>query len=137
MTGDADLDFVIEAGPRAFTPDLPVHLRLEIAKSSVLGPYREACRQFAQSQVALMHKEIAALSEENRRIEQSQEFMATNGLGYPYYRKPVSVHYLFEELYGYGCWQDEGFVEDFLKHHPGLRIRTTRGTRGQEYAGKG
>jgi hypothetical protein len=135
-TGDAVLDFVIEAGPRALTPDVPLEVRLEIAKLDPDGPYRIAVRELSQDRVAHMHRLIDLVSQDNRRIEATQEFKACNGLGYPWYTKPVEVHHYFEALYGTGCWQDEDFVEDFLKHHPGLRIKVTRGTKGQQYVGQ-
>jgi len=132
-TGDAGLDFIIDAGPRAFTPELPIELRLEIAKLDSDGPVIAAMRKLSRDRVAHMHRLIDLVSQDNRRIEATEEFKATNGLGYPWYRKPAEVHHYFEALYGQGCWEDEAFVNDFLKHHPGLRIRVTRGTRGQQY----
>lgn len=135
-TGHAALDFVLEAGPRAFSLDLPIEMRLEIAKLDPEGPYRMALRELSQSRVAHLHHLIDLLSADNRRIEATEEFKACDGLGYPWYRKPAEVHDYFEALYGVGCWQDEDFVNDFLKHHPGLRIKVTRGTRGQQYVGR-
>lgn len=135
---EKEVEAVVGLGPRGLSADVPKHVRLAIAKSSALGAYKDACLLLAQNQVALMHSEIREIERQNRKIEASQEFKASNGLGYPYYRKPVLVHYFFEEIYGEGCWKDEDFVEDFLKHHPGLRIKVTRGTKGQEYVnGKG
>jgi hypothetical protein len=132
-TGDAALDFALEAGPRALTPDLPHEVRFEIGKLDPAGPYMCAVRAFSQDRIAHLHHLIDLVSAENRRIEATEEFKASNGLGYPWYRKPVELHYLFEAEYGIGCWEDENFVEDVLKHHPGLRINVRRGTRGQEY----
>lgn len=137
MTGDAVTDFVLEAGPRTFGPDLPLHVREEIAKSPALGWYRRALRIMKQEAVAQMHASIARTAAENRQIENSQEFKATNGLGYPEMRIPVDVWFQMEDIWGAGCWKDDGFRQDFLKNHPELRIKVTRGTRGQEYAGGG
>jgi hypothetical protein len=131
------LGFALEAGPRAFTPDLTQALRLEIAKAGKHGPYMDALLCLAQHQVALIHAAIAAVSADNRRIEATEEFKAANGLGCPWYRKPQLLHDFFEAIYGDGCWQDKDFVEDVLKHHPGLRIKVTRGTRGQQYLNGG
>lgn len=132
VTGDKVVDLALEAGPRMFGPDLPAHARETIAKSAALGNYRGAVKRMAQAELAEMHREIEFVSRQNREIE----FKATDGLGVPEYRIPVSVHFKMEALFGTGCWQDEDFVEDFLKHHPGLRINVTRGTRGQEYGGR-
>lgn len=127
-TGDPALDATIQAGPRAFDADLPKHLRFEIAKSAALGPYRDACKDLAQRQVALMHEQIKQIGRENRLIERK----ATSS-HVPYCRIPQLVWDFFEAIYGEGCWKDKDFMEDFLKHHPECRIRVKRGIRGQEY----
>lgn len=129
----AALDFVVEAGPRAFTPMVPASVRLEIARSSQLGFYREALKTLAQNEVALIHAEIRAIGQENRRTERK----AVNGIGVPYARFPLRLIEHFKMMYGDDCWPNEEFMEDCLKHHPELRIKVTRGTRGQEYAGRG
>lgn len=127
-TGDAGLDFALEAGPRAFTADLPKHLRFEIAKSSALGAYTEAVGMLLQDQVARMHAQIKQIGRENRRIERK-----ATSTHIPYCRIPQLVWDFFEAIYGDGCWKDNDFMEDFLKHHPGCRIVVKRGIRGQEY----
>ena len=127
-TGDAALDFAIEAGPRAFTEDLPKHLRLEIAKSKAHGAYKDALLHLAQNQVALMHAEIRQIGRENRRIERK-----ATSTHIPYCRIPQLVWDFFEVIYGEGCWKDNDFMEDFLKHHPECRIIVKRGIRGQQY----
>lgn len=137
MTGDAVTDFVLDAGPRTFGPDLPAHVREEIAKAPALAWYRRALLIMKQDALARMHAAIARTAQENRQIESSQEFKATNGLGYPESRIPVDVWFQMEDLWGPGCWRDDKFREDFLKHHPELRLKITRGTKGQEYAGAG
>lgn len=136
MTGDAIIDFVLEAGPRTFGPDLPAHVREEIAKSPALGWYRRALLTMKQFAVKQMHDSIARTAAENRQIENTAEFKACDGLGYPQMRIPVDVWFQMEDLWGPGCWKDDKFREDFLKHHPELRLKVTRGTRGQEYAGR-
>lgn len=108
-------------------------VRAAIARTPSLGWYRQALVGMAQAEQAQMFAEVEQVCAENRAIENTQEFKAVNGLGYPYYRCPLSVRLRFEDLYGIGCWQHNDFVEDFLKHHPGLRLKVTRGTRGQQY----
>jgi hypothetical protein len=127
-TGDETLDFVLGAGPRALTADTPQHIRLEIAKSSELGPYREACKLLAQQEIVEMHKEIELVSIEN----QSTDWQATRTY-IPAYRIPLGMYLKMEGIYGKGCWQDKDFVEDTLKHHPGLSITVKRGIHGQQY----
>lgn len=132
-TGDPVLDFHLEAGPRALTPETPERVRLEIAKSSAFGAYKDACRLLAQHQVALMHEQIRQIGIEN----QSTDWQATRS-HLPYFRVPPLVWHFFEAIYGEGCWQDEEFTEDFLKHHPECRVPVKRGINGMQYVnGKG
>ena len=133
MTGETPLDFVIDAGPRALTPDVPQHIRLELAKTSALGPYREACKLLAQRELEEIHKEIEFVSLENSIID----WKATR-THIPEYRIPISMYEKMEAIFGQGCWQDKDFVEDTLRHHPGLRVKVKRGIHGQQYVnGKG
>jgi hypothetical protein len=130
---EPEVEAVVSLGPRGLTPDVPNHVRFAIAKSSALGPYKEACLQLAQNQVAIMHEEIREIGRQNRRIERK----ATSS-HVPYCRIPPTVWHYFESIYGEGCWKDNDFMEDFLKHHPECRIVVKRGIRGQEYVnGKG
>ena len=124
----SNLDFVIEGGPRLFTPDVPKSVRFEIAKSSALGPYKDACLLLAQRQVALMHEAIKQTGRENRSIERK----ATSS-HIPHCRIPLLVWDFFEAIYGDGCWQDKDFMDDFLHHHPECKIVVKRGIHGQEY----
>jgi len=126
-TGDAALDFVLEAGPRALAA-LPREQRLAIAKSGSLGAYKEALRLMAAAEVEEMHKEILYLSIQNA----ATDWKATRAF-IPYCRIPLSVNLKMRDIYGEDCWKDDDFLEDFLDHHPGLRVRVKRGTRGQEY----
>jgi hypothetical protein len=128
VSGDESVKFVLEAGPRALTSDTPEHIRLEIAKSSELGPYREACKLLAQQELVEMHKEVELVSIEN----QSTDWQATRTY-IPAYRIPLGMYRKMEGIFGLGCWQDRDFVEDTLKHHPGLRINVKRGIHGQQY----
>jgi hypothetical protein len=128
-TKDPILDFLIEAGPRVFTPEMASkEVRFAIAKSSQLGPFREALQCLAQKQVALMHQLIGQVSRENAAID-----WKSAGSHVPYFRVPQLMWDFFEAIYGEGCWQDEDFVEDTLKHHPGLRVVVKRGSKGQQY----
>ncbi len=123
------LDLIIKAGPRALRPDVPVEVRQEIAKSEELRKFREVATATARIQQAKMHAELKAVGRDNERAE----FKAANGLGTLHARVPQMVIEHMRALYGDDCWSDEAFVEDFLKHHPECRVKTTRGTKGQEY----
>ena len=128
-TGDAVLDFMLEAGPRTFTEELATpERRFAIAKTTALGPYLEAVKDLAQHQVALIHREIERVSIENRTID-----WKSAGTHAPYFRVPALLYDFFECIYGTGCWRDKDFVEDTLKHHPGLRVIVKRDSKGQEY----
>ena len=129
MTGNPQIDLLLEAGPRAFDPDVPASVREEIAKSTSLDWYKQALKLMSMKQQALMFTEIRAIGRENREIERK----AVDGLGLPYARIPLSVIEHFKALYGPDCWQDKAFMEDFLNHHPECRLIVKRGTRGQEY----
>lgn len=121
---------IAACGPKAFQSEVASpEVRRAINSSPALRWYRDALVGMAQREQAEMFAEIEHVGRENREIERC----ATNGFGLPYYRCPLSVRMRFEDLYGEGCWKDEAFVEDFLKHHPGLRVKVTRGTKGQEY----
>src|SRR5262245_40510152 len=128
-TGDAALDSVLETGPRALSY-IPREARLAIAKSGQLGPYKEALRLMAAAEVEERHRENLRFSIENAVIDwkATQDYI-------PYCRIPLSVIYKMRDLYGADCWRDEDFTEDFLDHHPGLRVQVKRGIKGQEYAG--
>jgi hypothetical protein len=128
MTGNPELDFVLEAGPRAFTPAVSASVRLEIAKSSELGPYRDSLKLMAQNELALLHHEIEQISRENHATD-----WKASKIGVPYARFPPRLIEHFKMLYGEACWPDDEFIEDILKHHPGLRVKVKYGTKGQEY----
>lgn len=125
---EPEIEAVVELGPRGLAPDVPKHVRFAIAKSSALGAYKNACLQLAQNQVAMMHAEIRQIGRENRRIERK-----ATSTHIPHCRIPILVWDFFEEIYGQGCWKDNDFMEDFLRHHPECRINVKRGIRGQEY----
>jgi hypothetical protein len=128
-TGDPVLDFLLVAGPRTVTPDVPKHILEEIRIRPALGWYKQAMLGLAQEEQASILRDVERISQENRLIEHK----AVNGLGLPYARFPLSMVAKFEAIYGKGCWRDKEFVEDTLKHHPGLQLIVKRGTRGQEY----
>jgi hypothetical protein len=119
---------LLEAGPRALV-DLPKMFRLELAKSSALGPYREAAKSLSQAELAEIHREIEFVSKQNREIEKTAHHTRSH---YPESRIPMSMWIKMEDIYGKGCWEDHDFMQDTLQCHPGLRIRIKYGVRGQE-----
>ena len=127
--GDAALDFVLEAGPRTLWI-LPPERRLALAKSSQHGAYWEALRLMAAQEVAYMHAEIDFVC---KRIA-ATDWQATRAF-IPYCQIPITAREKMRDIYGPDCWDDNDFLEDFLDHHPGLRIKVKRGIHGQEYGG--
>jgi hypothetical protein len=117
-------------GPRGFIAELATpEIRRVIAQSTSLGYFKTALLTLAIAEQAEIFREIDRISRENRMIE----WQAKDGIGVPAYRLPPALYLRFEDIYGVGCWQDEDFVEDTLRHHPGLRIEVKRGVNGQEY----
>lgn len=126
-TGDTTLDFIQEAGPKAFTPMVPASVRLEIAKQTD-GAYREVLKELAQQEWAAIKAEIECISIENAATDwKAMKF------GYPYARFPQGLIEKFKAMYGEECWPDEEFIEDILRHHPGLRCNVKRNSRGLEW----
>jgi hypothetical protein len=108
--------------------DMPRHLQFEIAKTSEGGAYAAGLRLLAPWMLERIRVECEVIGIENK----ANERQATRS-HVPYYRKPQFMHDIFELIFGEGCWQDEEFVEDTLKHHPELRCKVKYGTKGQEY----
>jgi len=132
-TGDPHIDMVLEAGPRVFGRDTPEHVREAIADSPNLHWFKIELANREVHEREKMLAEIRQIGRENREIE----YKATNGLGMPYCRIPLSVIEQGKKMFGDDCWKDSKFTEDFLEAYPECRIKVTRGTRGQEYAGNG
>jgi hypothetical protein len=133
VTGDPHLAMVLDAGPRMLRPDTPSHVREAIASSPSLHWFKIELARREVHEREKMLAEIRQIGRENREIE----YKATNGLGMPYCRIPLSVMEQGKKMFGDDCWQDEKFMEDFLEAYPECRIKVTRGTRGQEYGGNG
>lgn len=112
---------------KVLSEDMPRHLQFEIAKSSAEGAFAYGQRLLAPWMIARIDMECKIIA-----IENQQDRQATNS-HVPYYRKPEFMHHCYEVIFGDGCWQDEDFVEDTLKHYPGLRCKVKYGTKGQEY----
>jgi hypothetical protein len=42
-------------------------------------------------------------------------------------RIPLTDFFNLEQKHGEGCWQDDGFMRDYLKARPGCRVNTVSG----------
>jgi hypothetical protein len=124
-TGDETLDFVLGAGPRAITPDLPEHVIKEVAKRPSL---REAMRRMKLEEREQLEAEIVYVCRMNRIKE---ELMQATPWGCPDACIPISLINALEAQEK-DSWNPE-MREDTLKCYPGLRLNVKRGMHGQQY----
>lgn len=84
--------------------------------------------------------EYARLLAERRQIAQdnsNSEFKSVNGIGQLAARIGEREYRAVMERYrpdygGGNCWNDDQFVRDYIRDNPHVRVKTNRGTRGQE-----
>jgi hypothetical protein len=117
----AALDFTLEAGPRALSPDTPEELLKEIGKYNAFSPFREAMKKLKLERRKVVEAAIKRVCEENRLIETLPH---QNPNLIPEARIPIE---LVHELEAQECdsWNPE-MRSDTLQHYPGLRINIKR-----------
>lgn len=118
-------DLVNVAGPRALTPDVPEEDRKILAAN---GSFREAATLAARKRYVAMHQRQRAIAQDLQRTEHK----TVDGLGQHVGRIDAEAYFQMRALYGDDCWADPEFVDAFLRDNPACRVKTTRGTRGQE-----
>jgi hypothetical protein len=122
-TGDAGLDFTLEAGPRAVTPDTPEDILKEIGKYASFAPFREALRKLKLDARARVDAAVRRTYEENRiliEIERAEPTNQRRGSLLPEARIPIDlVHEL--EAQEKESWSS-AMREDTLRCYPGLRL---------------
>lgn len=123
-------DVVAKAGPRALTPDVPEEERLRLAKNE---RFRKAAEDLARRQQVEMFRRQDAIAKENQAIE----YKSCDGIGEKVGSIDAEIWLSMMVKYGNQCWSDPEFVAAFLRDNPACRVKTTRGTRGQEYGGRG
>ena len=107
--------------------------RKELAQSPAWNAQERArIEAKARMQQAWILRTADAIANKNRQIEHK----AVDGLGEKYGEIPYAAYMQMRALYGDTCWDDPGFIEAFFRDNPQLRVKVTRGTRGQEYAGR-
>jgi hypothetical protein len=117
VSGDETLKFVLEAGPRAITPDSPEHALKEIGKYKAFSPFREALKRMKLARRAYVIRLIKRTCRENRTLEKMYRGTPTM---LPDARIPVDL--IFElEAENNQSWNSE-MREDTLKCYPGLRL---------------
>lgn len=89
---------------------IPSHLRKEVEKELLTGWRRQEASAYHQA------KQMAAFNHSNaaRSLEGVGELKA---------RIPLSAFHYWGQRLGYECWNDESFVNDFIKHNPEIAIK--------------
>jgi hypothetical protein len=103
----------------------------EIAKSPRFQLLRSAAAHVARVRQTALHQMADAVA----RLNESTVYQARNGLGTFRGQIPQEEWLRQRALCGDDCWSDPKFVEEWFRLNPRFRANTTRGTRGQEYAG--
>jgi hypothetical protein len=120
--------FVLEAGPRAITPDLPQDLLTEIGTAEAYSPTRELMRRMKLAENDSIEREIQWRCKMNR-IEEETMHGTTSHI--PDARIPLRLVQALEaqekELW------NPAMREDTLRCYPGLRLNVKRGIHGQQY----
>lgn len=116
---------VQKIGPRGLTPDVPEEERKQLARNE---RFRKAAEDCARLRYVNMHARQAQIA----RDLQSVEHKNVNGLGQHYMRVDAETYFQVRALYGDDVWSDPEFIEAFHRDNPSCRVKTTRGTRGQE-----
>jgi hypothetical protein len=116
------------AARKILAEDAPRRLQFEIAKTSAGGAVAYGFRLLAPWMIERINKEAEVVGIQNR----SNERQATQS-HVPECRIPEFMYHCFEAVFGDGCWRDEDFREDTLRHYPMLRCKVKYGTKGQEY----
>ena len=119
------IELLKAAGPRALTPDVPEEHRLTLAGDK---EFRERALIAARKRYVAMHQRQTAIAQDL----QSVEHKTVEGLGQHYMRIDAETYFQMRALYGDECWNDPEFVEAHYRDNPACRVKTTRGTRGQE-----
>ena len=120
------IELLKAAGPRALTPDIPEEHRITLAGDR---EFRERALIEARKRYVAMHARQTAIA----RDLQTVEHKTVNGLGQHYMRIDAETYFQMRALYGDDCWADPEFIEAFHRDNPACRVKTTRGTRGQEF----
>lgn len=112
---------------KVLSADMPRKLQFEIAKTSREGAFAYGQKLLAPWMIARIKAEYEFVS-----IQNQQDRQATNS-HVPECRIPEFMYHCYEVIFGDGCWRDKDFMEDTLRHFPGLRCKVKYGTKGQEY----
>jgi hypothetical protein len=115
-TGDAGLDFTLEAGPRTINPDTPEDILKEIGKYQAFAPFRELLRKMKMEARQRVDAAVRRTYVENRFLAQ----MRPGPSLVPEARIPIDLIYELEAQEK-ECW-NSAMREDTLRCYPGLRL---------------
>lgn len=118
---------------KALLSDPPPELVKEVARTPALEPVKQATIKLAQIKRQRDIEQSNQIAKENHNTE----FKAVDGIGELKARIPMSVYIEMRRRCGDDYWEHSSNCEEFLKNNPQFKIKISRGTRGQEYAGKG
>jgi hypothetical protein len=115
-TGDAGLDFTLEAGPRTITPDTPEDILKELGKYGCFAPFRDILRKMKLEARARVDTAVRRTYAENRFLAQLRPASSV----VPEARIPIDLIYELEAQEK-ECW-NSAMREDTLRCYPGLRL---------------
>lgn len=71
-------------------------------------------------------QQIVALSEAKRlaRGLNSQTHYNIDGIGECVARIPAEAYFYWMARKGYGCWQDKGFIREYIRDNPEVRVKS-------------
>lgn len=94
---------------QSFAEVIPSHLRKEVERELLTGWRMQETAAYTQA------KQFAAFNNANaaKPIE---------GIGELKARIPLSAYHYWGQRLGYECWNDESFVNDYIKHNPEIAV---------------
>jgi hypothetical protein len=122
-TGDAGLDFILDAGPRTITPETPEELLKEIGKYDSFAPFREILRKMKLAAREKVHAAVRRTYEENQILVELERAEPPNSRPrslLPEARIPLDLIYELEAQEK-ESW-NPAMREDTLRCYPGLRL---------------
>jgi hypothetical protein len=118
--------------PKALLADPPPEVMREVALKPSLRKIRDATVRLAQIK---RQRDIEA-SDRIILENKETEFKAVDGLGELKARIPMRVFLEMRRRCGTDYWAHPENIDEFLQNNPQYGVKISRGTRGQEYAGK-
>jgi hypothetical protein len=138
---EAALGTMAMYGPRAVTPDMPLAAVQEIARSPQFAVLKEASLKLSRMRAEVERKRCIAIGQHLQR----KKFKASEGLGGTLHMRVEPDHFerMRVKFRGTETWSDRGaawadqeYIEWYREKFPYCQVKTTHGTRGQEYAGR-